>query len=228
VAVHALIVPGDLTDADVAQPIELYAGASYGDALKVGRSYVLFVTKDAPFFFTWAHRDDVAEVKQEDNEAVAQLAARAKMIYAKTPLREFRDALEKTESDPEGIPDAVLVACKSFRGRPEDRCESARAIWESDLGSRRDSPSVSSIGRFLPPKVSLPRSILLGLLGEPDIKVGYCYRWYCGEDTAGQAGVLSTVFMPNGTVATLVYGGERLEHWIRQRGSSGKSIQRTQ
>lgn len=229
VAVRALVVPGDLTDADVAQPIDLFAGAAYGDALKVGGSYLLFVTKDAPYSYSWAHRDDIADVTQEDREAVAQLAAQARIVYATTHLREFRDAIEKSVSYSDAIPNAVLSACKRFRSSPKDRCESAREIWESDIGSRRDeSRPESSRTVFLPPRVPLSRPEVLDLLGEPDIKVGYCYKWYCGEDTAGNAGVLSVGFMPNGTMATLVYGGERPEHWILGKGSSNNHVQATQ
>lgn len=227
-AVRALIVPGDLTDADVADPIELFAGASYGGTLRVGGSYLVFVTKDAPYSFCWAHRGDVVEVPQEDRDAVAQVATQARRIYTKTDLREFRNADAKAAGYSPAIPDTILSICKKFKSRPKDRCESAKAIWESDIGSHRDeSRPWSSTTIFLPPRIPLARANLLDLLGETDIKVGYCYKWYCGEDTDGHAGVLSVVFRPSETVATLVYGGERLEYWIRQKGSSNKPSEAT-
>ena len=60
-AIQAIIF-GDLTPEDIYKPVKLYAGASYGKTLKPYQSpiknksiYALFVTKDSPNCFSWAH-----------------------------------------------------------------------------------------------------------------------------------------------------------------------------
>jgi hypothetical protein len=213
-----LIVAGDLAPADIQSPIDLFAGASYGKALTIGSNYALFVTKDAPQFFSWAHRDDVLKIDAEDSEALKQLETQASRIYTRTRLHKFRKAKTKDEGELPSIPEKLKAICAKFKSHKEKRCELARSIWESNIGSRRDEtrPWASFIS-YLPPKIQLSRTQALQLLGKPSIKVGYGYKWFCGRDSKGHAGVLTIEFNPNGMVRTLVYGGEPLDHWIQEK-----------
>ena len=62
VRVARTIIAGDLEKEEVRKPLELFAGASYGDALKTGRHYALLLARDYPHAFSWAYRDDVVEM----------------------------------------------------------------------------------------------------------------------------------------------------------------------
>lgn len=213
-----LIVAGDLAPADIQSPVVLFAGASYGKALTVGSKYALFVTKDAPHFFSWAHRDDVVKIDPEDSDALKQIETQASRIYARTQLHKFREEKKKDEGELPSIPENLKATCAKFKRYEEKRCELARSIWESNIGSRPDeSRHLASVISYLPPKIQLSRAQALQLLGKPSIKVGYGYKWFCGRDSQGHAGVLTIEFNSNGMVRTLVYGGEPINHWIQEK-----------
>jgi len=218
-----LIVAGDLAPADIQSPIDLFAGASYGEALTVGSKYALFVAQYAPQFFSWTHRDDVMKIGPEDSQAVKQLEARASRVYTRTRLHRFRNAKAKVDGELPPIPEGLKATCAKFKSHKGRRCEPARSIWESDIGSRPDeSRPWASFISYLPPKIRLSRAQALELLGKPSIKVGYGYKWFCGRDSQGHAGVLTIRFSPNGMVRSLVYGGEPLGHWVPEKEAAPK------
>ena len=226
--VRKVMIAGDVAPSDVKKPIGLFAGTSYGEALTVGAAYALFVTKDAPCFFSWAHRGDVVRLASDDAKSLRQLERRAINVYAKTQLKQFRDLQDEKAVDPLLLPGGLKEACVDFRLHQGSRCESAEAIWKSDLGSRRDeSRPWSSWISYLPPKVPLSRAQILQLLGKPTIKLGYTYKWFCGNDARGRAGVLAVRFNTQSTVDTLVYGGEPLNQWVSGKEAPTKASSRS-
>ena len=84
--VHPVIL-GDLLNEDLQEPVELFAGASYGDTLGKGETYALFITKDAPFFFCWAHRDNMQRINLKNKQEVSTFISKAEQVYAKTSIR---------------------------------------------------------------------------------------------------------------------------------------------
>jgi hypothetical protein len=212
--VQQVIIAGDLAPEDIPDPVDLYAGASCGQALTVGADYALFIVRDAPRFFAWAHRDDVARLGADADQVLEPLARRAGRIYTGMQLKTFREEEVQSPADLPALAERLRAACADFRSHPENRCASARIIAESDLGSRPDeSRRFASTVRYLSPQVALTRAQVLHLLGKPTVKLGYTYRWFCGRVAEGQAGVLTVGFDPQGLVRRLVYGDEPLRRW---------------
>ncbi|MHC4497697.1 MAG: hypothetical protein ACYS21_01130 [Planctomycetota bacterium] len=221
VEVSEPIVPSDLTRDDMRGPIELFAGTSYGSALKQGSTYALFVTKDCPYHFSWVYRDDVIEVDAADKERLRSLERLATTAYANTSIRKFRESKLRTEVVLPRLPDAITALCEDFRDNLIDRATVAERIFQSDIGSRLDeSKPESSIRRYLPPKISLSRAQVLSLLGRPTLKVGWTYKWYCGADKNApdeeqKVGALSVTF-DEGEQATLVlYSLQERAKWAK-------------
>ena len=214
-----LVVPGDLSSGDVAEPVDLFAGASYGNALQVGTDYGLFVTKDAPFFMSWAHRDAVLRIDRNNTEIVKQLTARVQSVYEHTRIRDFREAKIVRPAAAPRIQQDLLAVCEEFRNGRDARHSQAKRIWESELGSRRDeSHPFSSIITWLPPVVRLSRSETVALLGDPTLKTGHTYKWYCGKydnSSIDLVGVLSVTFDADESVATLLYTDEPLRYSVK-------------
>jgi len=179
------IIPGDLTEEKFKEPVEFYAGASYGSALKPGSTYGLFITKSFKHDFSWAHRDDVAKIDVNDKRKWEELVQKAERVYKKTSIYSFRRADFNGKPSLPKLPEEILNSCKQFRANPENRVEWAIKIYESKLGSRhsnnwRFDSSGSPYKRFIQPEILLSREQLLFLLGEPSIKTGYIYHWCCG------------------------------------------------
>lgn len=213
------IVPGDLTKDDLQDPVELFAGASYGDVLKPGCTYALFVTKDCPYHYSWAHRDDVIKVDISKKENMQALVEAASRIYAKTSIRKFREQVT-VEAESLPLSERIISLCEQFKTNPAKRADIGKQLYETDLGSRRDgSKPWSSIISYLPPIISLSREQILSLLGRPNLRSGWTYSWLCGQIGKGhdakEVGVLSATFDKNETTVRVVYQQQDKSKWTK-------------
>lgn len=212
------VIFGDLLKKDLEAPL-LFAGASYGDSLKIGSVYALFVTKDAPYFFSWAHRDNILKLDWKSGRQIQVFISKAKQIYANTSIRRFREAKDEGTVILPDISEQLKKACEQFRGKQTNRANLARIIIASDLGSRVDDSSLhSSSISYLPPKTRLSRQQALLLFGEPTIKLGYRYHWFCGSDsetTTDYVGILVATFDKSEKTRLLVYERDNQEKWLK-------------
>ncbi|MHC4087815.1 MAG: hypothetical protein ACYSWZ_10040 [Planctomycetota bacterium] len=213
------IIPGDLTKADLLGSVELFAGTTYGADFRFGSTYAMFVKKDCPFRYSWAHRDDVIEVdisRKEDLQALVETAGR---IYEKTSISKFREkVIRKADLPP--LSKRIISLCDQFKTDPEKRADIGRQLYESDLGSRRDESKLnSSENLYLPPKVSLSRDQILSLLGRPNLKRGWTYFWLCGQIGKGsgakKVGVLSATFNKNEAAVRVLYKQHEKSKWTK-------------
>lgn len=217
------IILGDLTRDDLQYPVELFSGASYGDVLKPGSTYALFIIKDCPYNFSWAHRDDTIRIDISDTENLNSLIKSANAQYAKTLIRKFREGIATGEATTLFLPDGIIFLCESFRTNPINRAKVAKKIRESEFGSRRDeSKPWSSIISYLPPIISLSREQMLSLLGKPRLKLGWTYLWFCGEDKSisdseKYVGIVSVTFDKFEKVVRLLYYTQERVKWARFR-----------
>lgn len=213
------IILGDLSNKDVEIPLDLCAGASYGDSLKIGSVYALFVTKETPYFFSWAHRDNILKLDWKSGRQIQVFISKAKQIYANTSIRRFREAKDQGTVLLPDISEQLKKACEQFRGKQTNRSNLARIIIASDLGSRVDYSSLwSSSISYLPPKIKLSRQQALLLFGEPTIKLGYIYHWFCGSDsekTTDHVGILVATFDKSEKTRLLVYDRDNPEKRLK-------------
>lgn len=215
------IVAGDLEKGEVHNPPDLFAGASYGAALKPGSFYTIFIERDYPHEFGWAFRDDVIEVNPSDEETIRRLVETADRVYAATSIRQFRRTRSWAYVKPPDLPDELALLCKQFRERPGRRTELGKRMAESDLGSQRDGSDIlSSIIRYLPPKISLSRQQVLSLLGEPRWRSGWTYSWSCdhyvsAQEGGEQIGMLSVTFDRNERATRVLFDMQERSKWIR-------------
>ncbi len=211
------VIMGDLYDKDLVKQVELYAGASYGDSLKIGTIYTIFITKDTPMAFSWANRNDIWKINQKNKKEVDAFISKAKQIYEKTSIYKFRNAEIGKSYTPPDISDELKNICNKFKDREGDRAKLAKAIYQSDLGSRPDESKMgSSVIEYLPPKALLSRSQVLQLIGEPTLKLGRTYYWFCGVDDTGSpeyTGILKTTFDRNENLVRLMYGLDKMIKW---------------
>ncbi|UCE65070.1 MAG: hypothetical protein JSU85_09315 [Candidatus Zixiibacteriota bacterium] len=202
------IMDGDFITKDLNDSLELYAGASYGEALTPGSVYALFIIQKAQYY--WAIRDAAIKVDSAKSRLVADLSKMAAQVYEETSIFEFRKSVAADSMLPD-LPEELLLKCDKFRRNPDRRAEFAKAIAKSDLGSQLDqSRPFSSVHIYEKPKVILSRSQALSLLGEPTLKSGRNYLWYCGRDSsidqpAEWVGVLSLIFDSDANVNELRY-----------------------
>jgi len=215
------IILGDLTKNDIQDPLELFAGASYGDALKPGFIYALFVIKECPYHSSWAHRDEVLQIDTSDSQSLDRLVRAANRAYSKTVIHKFRQGWQAVqEVELPLLPEETLSLCKQFKTDPESRAEIGKKIFESDLGSRHaDSRPYSSEISYLPPKVSLSREQILSLLGSPNLKSGWTYFWLCGQIGKGtgakEVDVLSATFDKRETAVRVLYQRQEKSKWTK-------------
>jgi hypothetical protein len=223
VRVVRTIVAGDLQKEEVRQPLELFAGASYGDALGTGCHYAMFVSRECPYNFSWAFRDDAFEIDPSDEQAVRRLAETAGRVYATSSILQFRRATIEHNVELPPLSEELVSLCKEFRQGPGRRAELGRRIYESDLGSRIDESNPgSSTRRYLPPKITCSRPQMLSLLGHPNWKSGWVYTWRCDDYArarggGGLMGVLVVGFGPNDRAVRVLYSMQERSHWIRRR-----------
>ena len=213
------IVLGDCTEEHIRGPLHLDAGASYGEALKPGATYALFVTRDCPHHFSWAHRDNVVRVDLAEKGVVEAIVRGATRVYEKTAIRRFREVRLTERPAIPSVPGSILALCEQFRADSANRVEVAKRIYESELGSRRDeSARRLSYVRYLPPKIRLSREQVLFLLGEPTLRFGWTYSWFCGEDKSipgphEYAGILSVTFDKSESVTLMLYHAHQMAKW---------------
>jgi len=219
VKVTQLIVLGDCTAEDFHAPLELYAGASYGNALKQHSTYALFVTKDCPFLFSWCHRDDVVEVGSLDKGQLAALVQAASRAYNGTAIRVFREAAGHEQAVPPDLAANVASLCERFRADPRNRAAVAKAICASDLGSLPDDRDMFRSDRtYLPPRTRVTRAQAMALLGEPTLRCGRTYLWSCGpgagsSEPGDSVGLLCAVFDGAGLAAVVRYEVDEARRW---------------
>lgn len=214
------IIPGDLTKDDMQDPIGLFSGASYGDVLKTGSTYALFIIKDCPYNFSWAHRDYAMRIDILDAENLNSLIKTANAKYAKTSIRKFREGTATGQETTLFLPLGIISLCESFRTNPVNRSKVAQKICESGLGSRRDeSEPWSSIISYLPPIISLSRDQMISLLGRPNLKSGWTYFWLCGQIGKGsgakEVGVLSATFDKSEAAIRVLYKQHEKSKWTK-------------
>jgi len=215
------IVAGDLTKEEANRTWDLFAGASYGDAMKTGSCYAMFISRDCPYGFAWAFRADVIEIDPLDTETPKRLVRAADRVYAGTSILRFRRTRPWSSIEMPNLPEELASLCKEFRDNPGRRAEIARKIAESDLGSRIDeSRPTSSIRTFLPPRIACSRKQMLSLLGYPTWTSGWTYSWRCDDQVnpaqdGGQIGILSVTFDPNEQAVRVLHGMEERSKWIR-------------
>ncbi|UCG55957.1 MAG: hypothetical protein JSU70_13920 [Phycisphaerales bacterium] len=215
------IVYGDLAEADMEDPLDMFAGASFGDALKPGSTYALFAAKEAPYHFSWAFRNDVVRVDVSKQQRIRQLTEVAEGVYAKTSIRRFRQATVPENIEMPALPPEIVSLCQDFKSNPEHRATAGKAIFESDLGSRIDrSEPESSVLEYLPPKMLLSRSQILSLLGPPTHEGGWTYSWLCGHPKRADAHVyvLSATFNPAEEAVCVLYHLQERSRWTKFTG----------
>ena len=214
------IIPGDLTEDDTYGLLNLFAGASYGNALTPGRAYALFMTKDCPFYYSWANRDDKLQVNLSNKRQVQTLVRAANAAYAKTVIRRFRQRNINERAKLPPLPSDIISLCEEFRHNPPKRAKIGKQLYESDLSSRLDeSKPFSSTISYLPPKIPLTRSQIVTLLGKPNLKSGWTYSWLIGQIGKGfgakKVNVLSATFDKNEIAILVVYWQGEKSEWTK-------------
>jgi hypothetical protein len=222
------IIAGDLEKEQTHNPPDLFAGASFGTALKPGSRYAMFIGRDYPYEFAWAFRNDVIKVNPSNKDAVRRLVEVADRIYAGTAIRQFRRTMSwpyakplASPAKPPDLPEELASLCKQFREGSGRRTGLGKQIAESDLGSRRDVSDIeSSITKYLPPKISLSRQQVLTLLGQPTWRSGWTYSWRCddfvrAQEGGNEVGILSATFDKNETAVRVLFEMQERSKWIR-------------
>lgn len=215
------IVSGDLTKTDTEDTLDLFAGASFGDALTPGSNYALFAVKEAPYHFSWAFRNDVIRIEESEQQRIQQLSEIAERAYARTSIRRFRQAMVSENVELPALPPEIDSLCRDFKNNPEHRAAAGKAIFESDLGSRIDrSEPESSVREYLPPKILLSRSQIFGLLGPPTHKSGWTYSWLCGHPKRADRHVyvLSATFNSAEEAVRVLYHLQERSRWTKFAG----------
>lgn len=222
------IIAGDMEKEQAHSPPDLFAGASYGGALKPGSRYAIFIERAYPYEFGWAFRNDVIEVDPSDRDAVRRLVEVADRVYAETAIRQFRRTRFWTDAKPlaspakpPDLPEELASLCRQFRENPGRRAGVGKKIGESDLGSRiDDSKPLSSIRTYLPPRISLSRQQVLVLLGEPTWRSGWTYSWCCDDYVNAQKGgseigILSVTFDKSEGARRVLFDVQERSKWVK-------------
>jgi hypothetical protein len=211
------IVAGDLQREEVERPLEVFAGASHGDALKEGACYAILIDHPCPCDFEWAWRDNAVGIDPNDKTAVRQLIGIADRVYARTEISRFRRSSMEPAAKPAQLPEELASLCDRFRKEARERGELGKRIGESDLGSKVDpSKPRASDGTYLPPRISCSRREMLSLLGYPGWKNGRTYCWYGELSQLGGSliGVLSVGFDSNDRSMGAVYSMQKRSKWV--------------
>ncbi|HAL45116.1 MAG: hypothetical protein A2Y12_03395 [Planctomycetes bacterium GWF2_42_9] len=209
------IIAGDMVEKDFDESVELTVGSYTGSLLKPGKTYAIFAYKDSLNGFYWADKDDFVELTKGNTKAVREMAEK---VYSKTQIFKFRQSSEKQEVKLPELPQEIAAACEQFKANPENRTRFAEVIYESQLGSRKDNNVEQKRITYLRPEIILSRDQIVALLGEPTIKWGWTYKWYCGQEEVpgltGQVGVLTVVFDKEYNDTVLVYAREDKLKWV--------------
>jgi hypothetical protein len=210
------IIAGDMVEKDFELPVELTVGSYTGSLLKPGRTYAIFASKDSPNGFYWADKDDFVELTKENTKSVQTMAEK---VYAKTEIFKFRQIKSEKQVTLPELEQEVAAACEQFKTNPENRAKFGQAIYDSKLGSRKHMNEEQKRMTYSKPEMVLSRDQLVALLGEPTIKLGWTYKWYCGQEEVpgltGQVGVLSVVFDKDYNDTVLAYTREDKLKWVK-------------
>jgi hypothetical protein len=217
------VIYGDLKEDDCDEIIDLFAGASdkYVERLETGLRYALFVLKDCPYEYSWAHRDNFQLINKSDNTEIEELTHLAEVAYTKTSMLAFRKDLNAKEiPDISMVPEEIISLCEQFKNDPENRSVVAEKIYLSDISTRIISESPSSVPGIIPPKIILSRNQIVSLLGPPTLKTGWMYSWLCGQSVErGWSGrdvfVLSIIFSHDQKVQKVIYGQDKKDKWTK-------------
>ncbi len=212
------IIIGDLRESDIGEAVELFAGSSFGDALTPGSTYALFISKGAPYHLSWSFRNNVVKLDGFSDENLQALVEATTAVYKKTSIREFRESKFREASSLPILPEEILAICERFKANPQSRAGFAKKIYESDMGSRLDiSEPSSSIMKYLPPKIILSRKEIASLLGEPTLKCGRSYKWFCGpdKDNPEHVGILLIAFDKYEKATRVLYNPHDKIYWVK-------------
>ena len=177
-----IIIPGYLNPQDIkGKIIPAFAGASYGDALIPEYIYIMFIDRSFKNEYNWLFRDSVIDVSDKNKLFIDNFSIKANKIYEKTTFyRLLNEEIDPNVTLPE-LPDLLIESCLNFKTNPTQRDQYAKEIYESNLGSRDITPMVSSVRQWATPNISLTKSQVIQLLGEPSIKRVWGYDYFCGE-----------------------------------------------
>ncbi len=221
------IVAGDINGYYFSELFEIFAGPSYGDALKSGRRYALFVRQEGRYWFSWTHRDNVKEFPAKSY--YWSLVAKAQEVYNRCAIRAFREPRREGMVSMPQLPGRIAVLCKQFRATEKRRAGFGREIYETDLGSRVDQNQARpGPANYYSPKIIMYRDQIEFLLGTPTLKIGWDYYWFCGEDKSSEGagnrvGVLSARFDESQKCVRLFYELEKSQRWEKpSRGRRGR------
>jgi hypothetical protein len=215
VKVLNVFIAGDLTTNDTQSPIDLFVGVAHKNPLDIGGQYVLFVDRRAPYYYSWAFSN--VKVDSTDTILLNRIDSQAQQIYPKTKMYKIRKGEVKDPNPFITIPNELKELCANFKANQGNRCDLGNQIMRSDIGTPRDEskPWLSYV-IYLPPKIRISRLQLIDLIGEPTLKSGRVYSWYCGKQPNGRAGVLIARFSMEDKINTLNYGGENFDDWIKE------------
>jgi hypothetical protein len=217
------VIYGDLKEDDCDEILDLFAGASdkYVERLETGLWYALFVLKDCPYEYSWAHRDNFQLINKSDNTEIEELTHLAEVAYTKTSMLAFRKDLNAKEiTDITKVPKEIISLCEQFKNNPEKRSVVAEKIYLSDISTRIKLERPSSVQEIIPPKIILSRNQIVSLLGPPTLKSGWTYSWLCGQPVErGRSDrdvfVLSVTFDTDQKVQKVIYGQDKKDKWTK-------------
>jgi hypothetical protein len=207
------IIDGDLNPSEIeSRTLPLFAGASYGDSLAQGRSYIMFICKDLTYEYCWCCRDDIIDVSGHTGKTIVRkLAGRAQEIYKQTAICRLRSEAIDPNAALSTLPAWLSQTCLNFQAHPKNRNQFAKEIAKSSLGSHIDnSKPFLSYRTYTPPEIRLTKSQVIRLLGQPSVKIGWSYYYSCGKDNQPEEGeypygVLVVTFDKSSNVTKLVY-----------------------
>jgi hypothetical protein len=220
------IVVGDMGGFHRSDLIEIFAGSSYGDRLKANGRYALFIRQEGQRWLSWTPRDEAVEIPEKGY--YWPLVAKAEEVYSRSSIRAFRELRPKGSVSMPDLPERIVTLCKQFRTARtrtarRKRAGVAREIYDSDLGSRVDrSKPESSFRIYQEPKIALYRDQIESLLGDPTLKSGWDYHWFCGEGRGSEGadnlvGVLSARFDEGQKCIRLIYELHESRKWESSR-----------
>ena len=68
-----IIIKGDLDEQKIQDSnIIIFAGASFGNKLKIGRKYIMFIAKYIEYDYTWCNQNDVIDLSVSNKNFKAQ------------------------------------------------------------------------------------------------------------------------------------------------------------
>lgn len=225
--VERLPVPGDLTLKSIRKPIDAFTSKAYMDKLTVGHTYALFLSREIPYGYTWSFRSNFYDLDTGNQKEMDNLIRVAKQSYRASAVYRFRNTKPDQKEPISNVPASLLDICKQFEDNPGKRAVYGRSIGKSDIASH-SVDSYSSKQTYEPPKTKLSRGQIIRLLGQPTLKCGFTYYWYCGVDNDPVAGLIEepvTAVDPSPKyfgVLTVTFDPDEQTHYLRYTVNSKK------